>query len=167
LKALLNYLVDLCLLRAAPQDLPASSVLLILLALLNILTGWVMIAGSRPSLFAALAESAFESLLMLGVLYAALRLRRHAARFLQAGAALMGSELLLGLLAMPLVSWSNRSESGESGLLLLGLIIWSMVVMGHILRHTFDLKFNLGLGLALLYTLISWNLSAIFFPVTL
>jgi hypothetical protein len=50
-------------------------------------------------------------------------------------------------------------------LLLLILIIWSLVVMGHILRHTLDIGFNYGLGIAVLYTLIAWNLTFTLFPV--
>jgi hypothetical protein len=165
LKSLLNYLVDLCLLRAGPQDLPASSLLLILFTLLNVLVGWVMIIDARSGAFIALAETLFESGVLLAVLYFGLASRKRLARFYQAATALMGSGLLLGLLAMPLVSWSQRSESSEAGILLLVLIVWSLVVMGHILRHTLDISFNLGLGIAVLYTLVSWNLTFMLFPV--
>jgi hypothetical protein len=166
LKALLNYFVDLCLLRTGPQDLPASGVLLSLVTLLNVFVGVVMIADARIGLGTALAESLFEAALMLCVLYIALRLSRRLPRFVQAATALMGSGLLLGLLALPLVAWSHRSESSEAALLLLIVVIWSMVVLGHVLRHTFDIKFHMGLGVALLYTLLSWNLTFMLFPVT-
>ena len=166
MKPLLNYFVDLCLLRVGPQDLPSSGVLLVLTFLLNVLVGLVMIADARSGLMMALAESLFESVLMLTVLYAALQARNRPARFTQAATALMGSGLLLGLFAWPLVAWSNRSESAEAGLLLLILLIWSIVVLAHILRHTFEISKNLGLGAALFYTLLSWNLTFMLFPVT-
>jgi len=165
LKALLKYLVDLCLLRAGPQDLPASSTLLILFTLLNVLVSLVMIVDARLGFFPALLESLFEAALLLSTLYLGLKYRGDPSRFVQSASALMGSGLLLGLAALPLVSWSQKSDSTEAGLLLLVLVIWSLVVMGHILRHTFDLRFNLGLGLALLYTMIAWNLTFKLFPV--
>ena len=164
LKALLNYLVDLCLLRAGPQDLPGSNLLLVLFTLLNVLAGVVMITGARLGLSAAIAESLFEAALMLSALHLGLKLRNRLPRFQQAATALMGSSLLLGLLALPLVALSNRSESLVAGLLLLLLMVWSMVVLGHILRHTFDVTFHFGLGLAVLYTLLAWNLTFMLFP---
>jgi hypothetical protein len=165
LKALLNYFVDLCLLRSSPQDLSASSFLLGVTLGLNLLIGVVLTVDVRIGLITAFMESLFEVALLLGVLYVGLKLHGSPARFTQAATALMGSGFLISLLALPLVSWSQHSESGEAGLLLLVLIVWSMVVMGHILRHTFDTRFGLGLGMAVLYTLISWNLTLMLFPV--
>lgn len=165
LKLLLNFFVDLCLLRAAPQDLPGSSSLLILTTLLSVLIGLVMIVDARIGIAVALMESLFDAGLMLAALYFGLRFHSLKARFLQAATALMGSGLMLGLLALPLVAWSHRAESSEAGFLLLLLIVWSMVVMGHILRHTFNTRFHLGFGIAVLYTLVSWNLTFMLFPV--
>ena len=139
--------------------------LLILTVTLNLVVGVVMIADARIGVFLALLESLFEVVLMLTVLYFGLKFHGSLARFQQAATALMGSGFLLGLLALPLVAWSHHSESSEAGLLLLVLIIWSLVVMGHILRHTFETRFNLGLGIAVLYTLVSWNLTFMLFPV--
>ncbi|RDH85426.1 MAG: hypothetical protein DIZ78_10795 [endosymbiont of Escarpia spicata] len=163
MKALLNFFVDLCLLRAAPQDLPASGVILAGTFLLNILVSLLMIVDARHGPGLALIESLFETFLMLTVLYLALRTRRLRGRFQQSATALMGSGLLLGLLALPLVAWSHRSESTEAGLL---LIIWSIVVLGHIIRHTFGLTLNIGVALGVLYTMLAWSMVARLFPVT-
>jgi hypothetical protein len=165
LKALLNYFVDLCLLRVGPQDLPVSIPLLSILTGLNILVGWVMIVDARGGLLTAFGESLFETGLMLAALYFALKSQQRLARFPQTATALMGSGLLLGLLALPLISWSQRAESIEAGLLLLLLILWSIVVMGHILRNSFELSLSIGVGLAFGYTLLAWNLTILFFPV--
>jgi hypothetical protein len=165
MKTLLNNFVDLCLLRIGPQDLPVSNRLLGVVTVLNVLVGVVMIVDVRAGLATALAESLFEAGLMFGALYIGLRMQYRVARFTQAATALMGSGLLLGLLALPLISWSRNPDAGEAGLLLLVLIVWSMVVMGHILRHTFEIVLGAGVGLAFIYTLLAWNLTMILFPV--
>jgi alcohol dehydrogenase YqhD (iron-dependent ADH family) len=36
------------------------------------------------------------------------------------------------------------------------LAVWSLMVMGHILRHTFDISQGRGLAIAVLYTLLSY-----------
>ncbi|MGD8589289.1 MAG: hypothetical protein PVG22_10720 [Chromatiales bacterium] len=165
MKTLLNHFVDLCLLRKGPQDTPFSTLLLGITGVLNVLVGVVMIVDVRTGVISALGESLFDAGLMLAVLYFALRSQNRRARFVQTATALMGTGLLLGLLALPLISWSRNTDSGEAGLLLLALIIWSMVVMGHILRHTFEIGLGIGIGLAFAYTLLSWNLALILFPV--
>ncbi|EGV51330.1 hypothetical protein [Candidatus Endoriftia persephone] len=165
MKSLLNYFVDLCLLRAAPQDLPVSSVLLALTALLNVLVGVLMIVDSSRQLGMAVLESLFEAGLMLLSLQLALRLTGLQPRFLQTASALMGSGLLMGLLALPLLSWNQASGGSEVGLLLLVLVIWSMVVLGHIIRHAFNLSLNLGIAFGFIYTLSAWSITSTLFPV--
>ena len=165
MKTLLNHFVDLCLLRQGPQDTPFSPQLLASTTLLYVLVGLLMIVDVRTGVISALGESLFDAGLMLLVLYFALQSQNRLARFVQSATALMGSGLLLGLLALPLISLSSNPDSSAAGLLLLGLIIWSMVVMGHILRHTFEIGLGIGVGLAIAFTLLSWNLTLILFPV--
>ncbi len=145
--------------------MPSSAVLFALLLVLNLILGTLLavVGEIDPSL--GLLESLFEIALMLGALYLALRLARKLGRFSQTAIAVMLYELLLTLLALPLVSWYQRSASTESGLLMLVLIFWSIVVLGHILRHAFEVDLNLGIAAAVLYTLVSWNITALLFPV--
>jgi asparagine N-glycosylation enzyme membrane subunit Stt3 len=120
---------------------------------------------AQLGLLRALLENVFSLLLMLGVLAAALGMHGRLPRFNQTASAILLSGLLLSLLALPLVAWRHRSESRESELLLLVLFIWSIVVLGHILRHAFEISFNLGIGIALLYTLLAWSIMGHLFPV--
>jgi len=165
---LINYFVDLCLLRAAPQDLPASSVLFRLTLLTNVLVGTLVGVGSRMNPLQALGESLFEVLLLLLVLHAALRWQARLARFAQTATAILGSGTLTSLLALPLLNLG--AEAGElaqlGGILLLVLVVWSAVVLGHILRHAFDLPFGQAVTLGVLYTLISYVVMGAVFPLT-
>jgi hypothetical protein len=165
LKALLSTAIELCLLRLGPQQLPASPALLLVSMLLNLLVGVLMVMAANLGLMEAFAQSIFEIALMLGVLYLGLKSYNKLTRFNQTASALMLSGLLLGLLSLPLVTWNHRSQSAESGLLLLLLIFWSILVLGHILRHAFSVPLNVGIVVGVAYTLLSWNLIALFFPV--
>lgn len=167
LNALLNYFVDLCLLRAAPQDAPGSSALLGVALVVNVLVGLLLIVTARPAPLPALVESLLEVLLMLAVLRAALSLTGRLGRFLQSATAILGSSALLGLASLPLVGWTSGADSGVaelSGLLLLLLVVWSLVVLGHILRHTFNLSLGRGVLLGVLYTFVSYGLIITLFP---
>jgi hypothetical protein len=167
LKQLLTSAIELCLLRIGPQDLPASQILLLLSLLLNFAVGVVLVTGLQLGLSRAFMETLFQMVLMLGALYLALKYTNRLSRFNQSATAFMLSGLLLGLLALPMVFWNQRTQSAESGLLVLILLFWDIVVMGHILKHTFEMPFNVGIAAAMIYTILSWNLTALFFPVAL
>ena len=176
MNALINYFLDLCLLRSAPQDLPASGVLLWLSSLANLLLGALLVEGSRLGPVPSLAKSVLDVALMLGVLRVALGWRGLAVvgllvavvRFHQTATAAMGSNALIGVIALPLVGMS-MSGTGEmatlAGLLLLLLLIWDMIVLGHILRHAFDLALGQGVVVGVLYSLGSYLLLGPLFPI--
>lgn len=169
MNALLNYFVDLCLLRAAPQDLPDSTALLGLAFAANVLVGALLIVGARMGPVMSLLESVLEVGLMLLVLRIGLTLRGRQARFDQAATAVMGSSALIGLVALPLLNLGTGGSEGEGSalgaMLLLGLIVWSMVVLGHIIRHAFDLLLGQGIIIGVLYTLGAYMIIASLFPI--
>ncbi|HHH39477.1 MAG TPA: hypothetical protein ENK50_07875 [Sedimenticola sp.] len=163
---LLNLFVDICLLRAGPQQLPASRFLLLLTLLLSLVTGTLVLVEGF-GLFPALAAQALDLLLLLGLMRAALIVRGMGARFLQAGTALFGSSVLINLLVMPLqlAIGDDPAASGFSELavlLYLVLLLWSVVVMGHILRHAFEIRLAAGILLSLGYfLLVNWLVQAL------
>jgi hypothetical protein len=165
LKALISAAVDLSLLRLGPQHMPTSSALYALLMLLNLLIGTLMMMLADSGVFMGFLQSLFQLAMMLGALYLVLIGLHKLKRFNQAASALMLIELLFTLLALPLVSWYQRTTSTESGLLMLVLIFWNIVVTGHILRHTFDVDLNIGIAAAVLYTLVTWNVTHLLFSV--
>ncbi|MGD8907901.1 MAG: hypothetical protein PVI92_01040 [Chromatiales bacterium] len=165
MKALINAAVDLCLLRLGPQHMPASSALIALLMLLNLLIGTLMAMLADSGFGMGFLQSLFQLALMLGSLYLVLKWLHKLKRFNQTGSALLLIELLFSLLALPLVSWYQRTTSTESGLLMLVLIFWNIVVIGHILRHAFEVDLNMGIAAAVLYTLVTWNITHLLFSV--
>ncbi|MGD2119427.1 MAG: hypothetical protein PVG66_13780 [Chromatiales bacterium] len=158
---LFNFFVDLCLLRRAPQDLPASSSLFALTVLLNVLISTVGVMDLMPGPAMALAAAVVDALLLIVVLRLLLMMQNHVGRFLQTATALFGSGALLNLIALPLqlVTGDNNSEAGAGqpmiSLAYLLLIIWIQVVIGHILRHALEIKLSLAIGLALTYSILA------------
>ena len=157
--SILNLFVDICLLRKGPQDVPMSSVLLGLAWLANLLAGVLLVGKADLSSGRILAESLADTLIMLGFVWIMLSFRKLSSRFVQAGTAAMGSSALINLCALPLVAAANMQGSeqvaGVPGLILLGLVVWSVVIFGHILRHSLDVRMGQGVMLALAYTLFS------------
>jgi hypothetical protein len=146
------FFVELCVLRRAPQDLPASSALFATVVGASILVGLMVGLLAGLAFGVSLIQTIVEIALTLLALLLALRLTRRGARFLQAATALLGSGAVIGVVAMLPLSLnpmaSEESELAAFGALLLFLLfVWSVVVSGHILRHT--LQITLGQGAAI------------------
>ncbi|MBK1694175.1 hypothetical protein CKO09_05400 [Chromatium weissei] len=156
MQLLIRFFIELCTLRRAPQDLPASLFLLISTAVADWLVGMLVGITAGAAWWMSLLQGGMEIAATLLTLYVALTLFKRAARFQQSATALFGSSALLGLTALLPLSLSIDQGTFTDlaligALLLLGLVIWGVVVTGHILRHTFDISFGQGvlIGIAL------------------
>jgi hypothetical protein len=168
---LITIWLDICLLRAGPQDLPASNVLLALAlsAYALVALGVSLMSASLP---AALGITAIDVLLMAAFASLLLRWTNKVARLNQTLTALGGTGALLGLLAWPLISMILRSQGQEEApdlpvLLWLGLLIWNLAVVAHIVRHALSTTFLTGMGLSIVYALITYTvINSLYPPVT-
>lgn len=159
---LLNLFLDICLFRKGPQDVPASTPLLKICLLAYALSGLLTLIITTP-LPLALLQILLDLVLLSGLLHLALVMRRYPQRFAQALSALTGTGSILGLLGLPLISWIvHASGSGAAelpALLLLVLMLWSIAVMAHILRHALQTPLWVGTLCAIGYAFLSWMLT--------
>lgn len=166
---LVRRLVDVALLRAGPQALPASDTLTALAGLVYALVGTVVLAP-RMGVGRAGAESLLDAAMLAIFAWGLVRVRGWANRFRQTYTALAGTGALLSLLAWPLllVAWRTEQLGGGVpvlvGFALLGLLAWTLLVIGHILRHALEVHLAVGTGLGLLYVIVSWRVMAALFP---
>lgn len=151
--ALLKLYRDLCLLRAAPQDLPFSRFLMLLSIVCYALVG-LGVSLLDQDLGLSLVSAGVDAALMIGLAYLGLWIRDRIPRAVQTITALTGTGAFFGLLGWPLIASLQQvadDTPSSLSLLLLGLIVWNMVVIGHILRHALDIPLWVGTGVALMY----------------
>jgi hypothetical protein len=166
--ALLNLFVDICLFRKGPQDVPASAILVGLAGAVYWLVGFsVLRMNSPPGI--SVGQTTVELLLMVALLLLALALRGVTARLPQTFIAMAGTGTLLTLIAWPLVAWALRQQHDVAaaqipGLLLLLLILWSLAVTAHILRHALEIRLPVAVLLSVTYLGISMAVSTILLP---
>ena len=166
---LIKVFWDICAVKAAPQDLPASSFLLGLALLAYLVTGAVVATFQWPlsqAILAAFLDTAFLTVLSRVLLWA----RMLSGRFVQTLTALAGSGAVMTVIALPLVMWQSfvgvtdaNAPTLPSWLLMIWMI-WNVVVVGHILRHALSTVLPLGIGLAAVYAYITFQLMRIFLP---
>jgi hypothetical protein len=157
--ALFRAFFKICLLKNGPQDLPLSRELLaVCLLSYAIINSLLALTTTTPP--KAIASSVLETVLVSIITIIILRLNRHPERWVQTLTALTGTGCILGILALPLFAGSLLFDTGELlqallVILYLTLIIWSLAIMGHILRHALDTTIGVGVMFAIIYILIS------------
>lgn len=165
---LILQLFNICLLRAAPQDLPASRVLPVLLSGCYLLVSFLVALRSNGSLI-AMQVALVDLGLLLALVFSLLYLLNKAARIGQTLSALAGSGSLLGLVALPLVLSVSPGQASDQlpamlTLLWLLLLLWNLVVMAHIMRHALSTSLAIGMAVAVLYALVTMQVILALFP---
>lgn len=155
---LIKTFVDLCFFRIGPQQLPASATLRNLVLAAFVVTGLALSLAAQQTWPQALATTLLDTVILIALTTMALRLLGKRERGLQTLTALMGSNIILGMVSLPLVFIfyaSGQAESLVISLLVLLLTIWNIMVMGHILRHALDMPLMGGVVAATLYMILS------------
>ena len=166
---LFKIFVDIFFLRAKPQDVPASSALLLLSIVFVIVSGLASMLSSVGGLIQGIVVSLIDVALTFVLLTAGLNIMNISSRLTQAATAVFGSGVIVNLVSLPVV-WllSSAPENSElrllGGLLYFVLLVWSLVIMGHIIRHSFNLHLSSGILIAIGYFLVANTLIQMFFP---
>ena len=159
MRSLLRLFWEVCLLRKGPQDMPFSRELLALLIGAGLVVDVVRLSLADTGM--DLAGVLIFALAALGLNLAFLAglpvLLGYRARIVQTLIAWFGAMLLIGLVDLPLVLLLRISPELGAGVVFLFqlLVIWSLLVTMHILRHTLSINPVLAGVLTLGYFLLS------------
>ena len=168
MKELIRAFLDIARWRKGPEDLPASGFLL------TVTLGGYILASIVTVLFYArgvadlLAQVTLDIALMFGFFGLLLVFYKKTQRFEQTMTALLGTGIVLTVIALPLIAWL-RVESAETttsipALLMFLVVLWSISITGHIMRRALEIPFAGGVLMAVGYFLLSVFAFARFFP---
>lgn len=158
---LINFFLELCLLRRAPQDLPASGALLAVVFGVDLLVG----LGGALKMGGGYGIGVAETLFMLLLLYAALRQVGRPKRFVQTATALLGIDASIGLIVLLAIMPLDMTDPPAfAAITLLGVLVWKVLIAGHILRHAFEIDLTEGFIVSTLYTILALEFIATVSP---
>lgn len=162
---LITLFIDICRFRANPQDLPSSYILKYATILTYVGVGLAIALLNQP-LAQALISVLVDLAMVLGLAYAGLWVRDFKGRTTQTITALTGTGTLIGLVQLPLMAWLyslDENSISVASLLLLVLMVWVVLIIGHIMRHALSLPYWAGIGIAIGYVFIAMRvMSALF-----
>lgn len=139
----------ICLLRAGPQDLKHSRLLLIMLILVAVAFSYQKQTGLYQDEFGQ--AQWFSTAYHLMIPYLLLSLFGLRQRFVQTMTALLATALLLGLLILPLsisLHQATLNDERANGLIILAflvLVLWSFIVEAHIYSQALGRSFHIGM----------------------
>lgn len=112
-----------------------------------------------------------EVLLLMLFIYILLRLTHKTRRWPQTMTAIFGTGIIISLFSIPLYYFGGRGDAQAlvqnlSVLFLLGLIVWNILVMAHILKHALQIHMLAGVMIMLGYTWLFSSLIVLLLPKT-
>lgn len=155
----LKILIDICLLRAAPQNLPASHGGM-LVALVAYAAAGVPGVLDVLTFENAILATAVDTLLLAAVTHLVLQWRRLENRLTQTLTALAGCGALLSLLAWGAAGLAREAFQPEWVWAV--FLVWYTLVFGHILRHALSIALAAGVAASLLYLFFSIGVTGLF-----
>ena len=172
-KVLFQAFFEICRFRKRPQDIPASKNLLTIFILI-----YIVLSIFIADLYQETEQAIFGSFIELGLLllfsWAMLQTSGKAVRWLQTVTALIGTNLIINIFALPayvLVSFNSAGEldTGSStqsfGLLILAaMACWNIAIMSHILKNALETHFAIALFLAITYIWIAFSFTTAIMP---
>ncbi len=160
--------LDICLLRKGPQDLPKSTVLLVLTLFMYTFIDVLLTVQSRPLVDAFMVSFVDVGFLLL-VTFLILKQHKHLERWHQTMTALFGTGVILGIFIFPLVFGGIQNQYEDwlqqiIVLLFLVMVVWNVAVLAHIVRHSISTSTGIGIMIAILSIWMSSLLITMLLP---
>ncbi len=155
--------IEICRLKAGPQDLPAST-LLMSIALLAYGAIALMLTVGEKGPGTAIQVALVDTLLLAGLTYIVLWVLDLTVRYVQMVTAMAGTCALLELLLWPLLMLQQYGADGGgtffiviATVLLWLWLIWEVAIIANIFKHGLDTSIWMALLISFFYIFLSYR----------
>jgi CDP-diglyceride synthetase len=168
---LLQAFFEIMLHRRGPESLPRSPFFFGLVLALYAPAFYFSLQFGTAKTPYPLVLVVVDTAIELAFIWSLLRAFGHESRFLQTATAILGTTLLLNLLAIPPALWYRSApppdpQAAVPELLLWMLIAWLIDVSGFVVARAVGRPYVLGVAIMLGYVLLVISFRATFFPAT-
>jgi hypothetical protein len=154
---------DIALHRRGPEELPASTFLLLLVTAIDLFISAVALQ-LQPPLEYGPALIVLDMVVYCAFIWGVLKAFNHERRFRQTATALVGTDALISLLSLPLLIGNmpaaEDSGGGLAAVLILVLFLWQIDVSGYVLSRAIARPYFVGVSIMLGYVLLAISLRA-------
>ena len=168
MKAIVRTCWQICLLRQGPQVFPRSWMLCVILLLVYMAADVVLFVAQGLRGRGLLPELLLDTALLLAFFALVLAIWQKLERFNQTLSALLGTNTIIMLVAVPLSLLATLLPASAGtqvvGVLLWVVLAWNVLVTGHILRHALHTWLTLGIVIAGTYVVLNLVMFSVLFP---
>lgn len=155
LASLKHYLL-MCLLLSSPERLPFNPYCIALTVFSYFLVGLLLVDEQRG--YAVICAQILLEMGMLGLIaYIGLRWKKSLPRFLQTYSALLGVNLVITIVTIPVYRTVASYEDSLSNLLIyatVAILIWNLAVLSLIFKRAFEISTHLSAMIAFNYFVV-------------
>lgn len=152
----------LAFLMRRPQDVRGGEATLFVGVSAGLLT-YVLAAASLYGFGPALYRAVIDMTMTGIALWAALRLTGKGDRFTQAFGGYCGAVAFVNAVAIPVYGTGN-AVGGDVGFADFILLVWNLSLLGHVIRHTFEVRLPIGVLAAFVYVIVLTGLLGVIAP---
>lgn len=167
MRDLLHQYFNIAFLMGKPQELPAGREQMkigVALAVVTYVIALIPIYGIGRAFIQALIDLACTAL----ILHIALVVMGYRARFEQAFGGLCGASAFINLAALPLYTLRPSGPGAQSssvGMLAdFVLLVWGLSLLGHVIRHTFEVNIATSIVISFVYFILLSTLISSLMP---
>lgn len=155
--------------KRGPQVFPRSWALFAVMLLVYVIVDAALFFAQGLRGWVLVPELALDVGLLIGFFALTIAVWQQIERFNQTLSALFGTLALIMLVDVPfsLIATSLPASPGTNvaRVVQYGILVWSVLVIGHVSRHALGTRLTLGIVIAGTYTLINLVLFALIFPI--
>ena len=157
MRALFNLFWQICLLRQSPAAVPANTALVAIIVLANLLCSVLVSSGfgTELSVLATANSVIVGQTATAALIWLALSWAGKGERFLTTLTAIFGCDLIITACFSLLIPATAALGGAVSGVVVMLFMVWSVAVAGFILHRALEIRFGLGIALALGISLFS------------
>ncbi|WP_440997821.1 hypothetical protein [Arhodomonas sp. SL1] len=148
LQHIARIVLDICLLRRGPQDLPASTSLLGLAIAASALVGYPTMRALPEATGTPGMDVIVGLVVTFAFAYGLLQAHGLGNRLVQTASALFATDVVISAIALVVLTLVP-GQAPVASLALLVLVVWNVAIVGHIFRHALDTGMSLGVAWAL------------------
>ena len=154
---LIRIFLNICRLKAGPQDLPKGLSLLIIVILAGIILDSLTTPIFLPklSVIDIIKVVVIYNIILLTAIYLLFKLIGYTERVTQTITAVVGAGIFISLVLLPALLMMNSIDEQMKSISLFILIdnVWRIVVNAHIFRHALSVSFLMAMILSVSYLL--------------
>ena len=161
--ALASAFIDIALHRSGPDRLPASRFLLIVVLAIYFPVNFLRLYVSGPATRLELIFIVADTALFFGFVYAVLGFFRFRPRFLQTACALLGTDVLINIIGLPIAAGGSAATAGTGpatvfSILYLVLFIWWIDIAGFIISRAVEQPYVVGIMFVIFYVIAALSI---------